>query len=194
VRQSIINFADDSGGVAGNDNIIGHIVDHYAACAHDGARADRNPAHDRSIRSYGGPPFDKGWNNLPILFRLEIAGFIDGPRKPVINEHDPMTYEDLILNDDSLADEGVTLDFAILSDRCIFLDLDKRADPGSIAYGATVEVDEIIENDVFTEDHIGSNFFQFSHYIRQDLQDYHDFFLSQLPDGIEKYNPPSAEK
>jgi hypothetical protein len=64
---------------------------------------------------------------------------------------------------DALADEGVALYFAALSDIGVFLDLYKGADPGVIADGAPIQVDEVLQYDVFSENDIGCDFFGIKH-------------------------------
>ena len=73
-----------------------------------------------------------------------------------------MADEDLVLDGDAFADEGVALDLAVLADGGVFLDFDEGADLGAVADGAAVEVDEVVQLDVLSKDDVWCYFF---HYI-----------------------------
>ena len=72
-----------------------------------------------------------------------------GPGVAVVDEHDTVADEDLVLDGHPLADEGVALDLAVPADDGVFLDFDKGADLGAVANRAAVKVDEFVELDVF---------------------------------------------
>jgi hypothetical protein len=69
-----------------------------------------------------------------------------------------VTDEGLILDHDPLAEEAVALDLAVFADGAPFLDLDEGADLGVVPDPAAVEVDEVGEKDVGTEDDAGGDF------------------------------------
>ena len=68
-----------------------------------------------------------------------------------------MAHEAFVLDGDSLADEGVALNLAAFTNEGVLLDFDEGADFGAVVYGAAVEVDEIVEDDVFTQFDVRSN-------------------------------------
>ena len=71
-----------------------------------------------------------------------------------------MPDKDIVLNGHAFADEGVAGDFAIFADDGVFLDLDEGADFGVFADFAAVEVDEVVDLDIFAEFYICGYLFQ----------------------------------
>src|SRR5262249_18581185 len=69
----------------------------------------------------------------------------------VVDEHHPVSHEDFVLDGYTLADEGVTLDLASRTDLGILLDLDEGPDPCVVADPAAVEVNERVQDDVFSQ-------------------------------------------
>ena len=116
----------------------GDISGDHAAGADDGAFADGDAAEDGGIGAERSPCFDDRGNDLPVGFGLQAAAFGSGAGVEVVDEHDAVADEDLVLNGHALADEGVALDLAVPADGGVFLDLDKGADLGAVADGATV--------------------------------------------------------
>ena len=72
-----------------------------------------------------------------------------------------MTYEHFILQCDSLANEGVTADFAAMSDFRPFLNLHKRANLGVIPDFTTVKVDKTKRANAFAEPDSRGNLLMF---------------------------------
>jgi hypothetical protein len=68
--------------------------------------------------------------------------WVRGFREAVIRKHYAMPNEDLILDENTLADERVRRDLASSTNRRVLLNLDERAYSSVIANGATVEIDE----------------------------------------------------
>jgi hypothetical protein len=69
--------------------------------------------------------------------------------------------KDFIFNGNALTDKGVALNLAALTDKGVFLDFDEGTDPGAIVYFAAIEVDKVVENDIFAEFHIRCYLFHF---------------------------------
>lgn len=67
-----------------------------------------------------------------------------------------MPYENVILNQDTFADERVAGDLDVSADMHILLDLDKCADLAVVSYRAAIEIDKGEDSDTFTEDHVWS--------------------------------------
>jgi hypothetical protein len=68
-----------------------------------------------------------------------------------------MPDEHIVFNRHSLADKGVTRYFAVLPYPGIFLNFDKDADFGVVAYFAPIEVYEVMNFDVFAKFDIRCN-------------------------------------
>ena len=66
-----------------------------------------------------------------------------------------------VLNDHTLADEGVARDLAVLPDPGVLLDLDKGADLGIVTHLTPVEVDELEDFNVLAKLNIGCNRYKF---------------------------------
>src|SRR5215472_16671935 len=68
-----------------------------------------------------------------------------------------MPDEYAVFNLHSLTDECVAGNLAALSHRCMFLNLNKRADLSFISNLATIKVDEFRKANVLSEPYVGSN-------------------------------------
>ncbi len=139
---------------------IWNVLSNDAACADQGARADSHAAQNSGAGADRSPSLHPGRNYLPVLFGLKRAVIFGGPRILVVNERDVVANEYLVLNFYTLADESVAGDLAIGANARTLLDFNKGADPGAIADGATIEVHEVTNHDVFAKHHIGRNSFQ----------------------------------
>ena len=89
-------------------------------------------------------------NHLPVGLGLEPA-VGRRARVEIVDEHDPVADEDLVLDRHALADERVALDLASGADHGVLLDLDEGADPGVVADLASIEVNERVQGDVFAQ-------------------------------------------
>ena len=152
--------------VSGDDRVGRDVFCDHAAGTDDGVFANRDAAHDGGVGAKRRAFFDHGGNDLPIGFGLQAAVFGCSLGIFVVGEHDAVTDEDLVLDGDALADEGMALNLAVPADDGIFLDFDEGADLGAVADGAAVEVDEIVQLNVLSEDDIWSDSFHVC--IRQD--------------------------
>ena len=61
-----------------------------------------------------------------------------------------MTNKSLIFDGNPFAYESVALDLAVFPNKGVFLDLDKRSYLGAIIDPATIEVYEVLEDDIIT--------------------------------------------
>ena len=137
----------------------GDIFGDHAAGADDGAFTDGDAAEDGGVGAERCSGFNDCGNDLPVGFGLQAAAVGGGLGVEVVREHDAVADEDLVLDGHALADESVALDLAVPADGDVFLDFDEGADLGAVADGAAVEVDEVVQLDVFAKDDIRSDFF-----------------------------------
>jgi len=147
--NSLIAFFQNARRVSCDDCVGRDISGHHAAGADDGVFADGDAAEDGGVGTERGPCFDDRGNDLPVGRGLQTAAGGGGHGVAIVDEHDAVADEYLILDGDALADEGVALDLAISTDGGVFLYLDKGADLGAVANRAAVKVDEFVELDVF---------------------------------------------
>ena len=112
------------------------------AGADEGARADTNPAEDHGTRADRRPALDDGRSNSQSSAVCSSPAVVRRGRALVVDEHDAVPDEDLVLDRDAVADERVALDLAARADRGAALDLDERADSRVVADRAAVEVRE----------------------------------------------------
>ena len=118
------------------------ISGHHAAGTDDGAFADGDAAEDGGVGAERSALPDDCRHHLPVGFGLQAAAVGGGTGVEVVDEHDAVADEDLVLDGHALADEGVALDLAVLADSGVFLDLDEGADLGAVTDGAAVKIDE----------------------------------------------------
>ena len=142
-------FFQNARRVSGNHCVGGDISGHHATGADDSAFADGEAAEDCGIGAERSFIFNDRGNDLPVGFGLQAAALGSGAGVEVVDEHDAVTDEDLVLDGHPLADEGVTLDLAVPADDGVFLDFDEGTDFGAVANRAAVKVDEFVELDVF---------------------------------------------
>src|SRR4029453_8331651 len=79
---------------------------------------------------------------LPVGFALQRAVPVGRARVAIVREHHAVAHENLIVDDHSLADEGVRRYLAAGPDDRFLLDLDERADLRLVADCTSVEIDE----------------------------------------------------
>ena len=132
-----------------------YIFSDNAAGADDGVFTDGDSAEDGGIGADGGTFFvwlsDTTSQSDSVL---KSAGICGGTWVKVVGEHDAVADEDFVFDGDAFADEGVALDLAVFADGGVFLYFDEGADLGIVADGAAVEVDEVVELDVFAKDNV----------------------------------------
>src|SRR5207247_726684 len=95
----------------------GNISRDDRAGSHESSRPDSNAAENDDSRAERGTPFHHRSQKSPVGVALWSAIFTRRARKPVVDEKDPVTDEDLILDLNPAADERVTRDLAGLADR-----------------------------------------------------------------------------
>ena len=133
----------------------------YAASADNGVFADGDIAEDGGVGADGGPALDQGGDNGPVRFGLQVTRVRGGPGVFVIDEHNPVSDEDLIFNGHPFADKGVTGYLTVFTNRGVLLYFHKGAYFGAITDLATVKVDKVVDDDVLTENDAVSNLFHF---------------------------------
>ena len=146
--------AEESGRVAGHDMTGGDVFGDHGAGANQRSRADGDtaqngcPAADRCTSAHA------GGDHFPISFSLRQP-IRCRSRVRIVDEHDPMTHEDFVLDRDAFADEGMAGDFAAGADDRVLLNLHKRADATLVADPAAVEINETMDRDVFSQPNVG---------------------------------------
>src|SRR5438132_8849648 len=93
-------------GNALGDSIVRNITRHDRARADEGVSADRKATEDDRAGANGRALLDPGGNDCPVGVTLQAAGG-GRPRVAVVDEHDAMADEDLVLDGDAFADEAV---------------------------------------------------------------------------------------
>src|SRR5262245_11072695 len=94
---------------------------------------------------------------FPICVSLQLTAGTGRSWIRVIDEHDTMTNEDLILDRHTFADEGMTRNLAAAADNGVLLNFNEGTNLGVIADFTSVQVDEVRELDAFSELDVGSN-------------------------------------
>ena len=131
-------FFQNARRVSGNHCVGGDIFGDHTTGADDSAFADGEAAEDCGVGAERSFIFNDRGNDLPVGFGLQAAALGSGAGVEVVDEHDAVADEDLILDGDALADEGVALDLAVSADGGVFLYLDEGADLGAVANRAAV--------------------------------------------------------
>jgi hypothetical protein len=149
--NSLIAFFQNARRVSCDYCVGRDISGHHAAGADDGVFADGDAAEDGGVGAKRSPCLDDRGNDLPVGLGLQTAAVAGGSGVEVVDEHDAVADEDIVLNGHALADKGVALDLAVSADGGVFLDFDKCADLAAFANRAAVKVDEFVELDVFAQ-------------------------------------------
>ena len=136
---------------ARDDRAGRHVARDDRAGPDDRTGPDPDAAEDDRAGAQRGAALDDRLQQLPVLLRLQGAVARRRARVLVVDEHDAVPDEDLVLDRDPLADEGVALDLAAGADPRSPLDLDERPDPGRVADLAAVEIRERSDDDVRPE-------------------------------------------
>src|SRR5689334_3703147 len=101
---------------ADDDRVVGYIFVHYGSGPDHRALADGHPRDDRRIGADRCAPAHAGALDLPIGRVLQGAILVRGARVTVVDEHDAVADEYLVLDDDALANERVRGDLATRPD------------------------------------------------------------------------------
>ena len=86
---------------------------------------------------------DGRWQTRPVLSRLKDSGRIDSAGIGVVDKHDAMTDKDAVLNRHAGTQKGVARNLAIRPDGDVTLNLDERANAGSVSHAAAIEIDKV---------------------------------------------------
>src|SRR5262245_5234494 len=129
------------------------VFRHHRPRSDQGAGPDRYPTQDHRPAADRGPFAHAGRDHRPVGLGLRLA-IGRGPRVEVVDEHDAVADEYLVLDRHALADERVARDLAPGADRGVLLNLHERPDPRVVADPAAVQVDKAVDGDVSPEFHI----------------------------------------
>ena len=125
---SLMDEAHYLGRISGHNRIRGNIFGDDAAGAHNRVLADGGVGKNRSAGADGCTLLDDRRFYLPVVFGLQVPFSGRSARIAVVQEHDSVSDEDIVLNDDAFTDKGVTGDLAAFADAGILLDFNERAD------------------------------------------------------------------
>jgi len=139
------------GGDAGDDGIGCYVPCDHGAGSHESPRPDSHPAEDDDSGAERGAPFHHRSQEGPISVALGSAFVGGGAREPVVDEENPVTDENLILDLHAVANERVARDLARRAYRRSPLDLDEGSDAGVTPDAAAVEVAERPDGHVLPE-------------------------------------------
>ena len=109
VTGFLLDLAQDAGRISGHDRAGRHVTRHHAAGADDRVLADLDPQRIVDPDPIVAPFRTTVGTIVQSPSPDELAGGRDGARKPVVDEGHAVADEDMILDQDALADERVTL-------------------------------------------------------------------------------------
>jgi hypothetical protein len=138
--------------------MIGHVASDHRSSTNQGAFADRYaPKNDRTAADRS-TSLHASRYNVPIFFGLQ-SPVGRRLRVEIVDEHDAVSNENVILNRHPFADERVRRNLAPASDEGVLLNLNERSDFGVVAERAAVEIDQIWLEDLdsTTQDNVGRN-------------------------------------
>ena len=126
------------------------------SCTNHRALADGYASKNDRAAADRGASLHAGRNDLPICFGLQSA-VGGGSRVQIIDEHDPVPDENVILDGYTLTDERVRGNLAATSDEGVLLNLNERSDFCIVAKRTAVEIDQIglEDSDSATQDNVG---------------------------------------
>jgi len=150
----LFDITQEFGWVPHHNAVRGNVFGDNAARPYNGVLPNADVGENRGSGANRCSLLDYGLLDLPVGFGLQIPVGGSGPRIAVVDEHNAVADEDVILDRDAFADESVARDLAAFTDSCILLDLDKRANLRFIADLTTVQVDELGELDVSPKLHV----------------------------------------
>lgn len=140
-NPSARNRTAESGRNAFRNLVIGDIACDDRSCPDHGTLSDGDAAKDDCTAANGCASFHTRWDDLPVVFRLQLPVVGCGARIQVIDKHHTVSYENVVFDGYAFANEGVGRNFAAISNDGIFLHFDEGADLGFIADSAAVKVD-----------------------------------------------------
>ena len=138
----------DAGRVAGDDGPGGNVLGDNATGADEGAFADCDAAKQGGIGADRGSAFHQCGEALPVCFGLQAAANIGSAGEEVVGEHHAVADEDLILQGDTLADEGVARNLAAVANLGSLLNLNEGANLDLVANLAAIEIGEAEDADI----------------------------------------------
>lgn len=145
------------GGIPHPDFARRHRLGHHTTGADNRSFSDSDAAQNSGAGSNRSVVLDDRRDHRPVIFGLEFALFGYGAGIAIVNESHAVSDKNPVSDNNALTEEGMARNFTVRADEGVFLDFHKSADLGSIANGATVEVDETEDFNVLSQYYIGSN-------------------------------------
>jgi len=142
-------------GIAGDNGVCGNILSDDATRTHDGVFANYDVAKNGGTRADGSAFLHHRSLDDPILFGLQLSVARHSTRIAVVDECDAVAHEDPVFDVHAFTYKGMTRDFAVLADFCVFLYLNECADFRVVPNLAAIEIDELRKLDVCSQSHVG---------------------------------------
>src|SRR5262245_28915173 len=130
--------------VAGDDRPGGHVSGDDAAGPDDRVLADLDSAEDRRAGPDAGAAAHDRRHHGPVAVALEFAALVHGAREAIVDEHHAVSNEDVILDLDTFADEGMARNLDAAADLRALLDFDECTDARLVADLTAVHVYELV--------------------------------------------------
>src|SRR5262245_2524652 len=137
--------------VAGDDRPGGHVSGDYAAGPDDRVLANLDSAEDRRAGADSGAAAHDRRHHGPVAVALELAALVHGAREAIVDEHHAVSNEDVILDLDTFADEGMARNLDAAANLRALLDFDECTDARFVADLTAVQVDELVDLDVLAK-------------------------------------------
>src|SRR6185295_11678530 len=114
--------------IANDDCIRRYVFRHHTSRAHDRMLPNHDLRQDGRAGANRRSLLDERRLDFPVARRLQFAGRRGGAWIGVVDEHDAMADEDVILDRHALTDERMARDLAAAAYAGVLLDLDEGAD------------------------------------------------------------------
>jgi hypothetical protein len=161
IRSPLPDISNDACGNPGDYRICRHIARHNCASSYERPNPDRDAAHHCTVAAERDTIGHSRPGQRPVIGSLQPAILIYCTWIQVIDEHHPMADEDAVPETHAAADKRMAGDFAVTANVDTFLDLDKCADPGPVAYRATIQVDQsrLVNDDITAQNYVSGYHF-----------------------------------
>ena len=121
--------------------MVRHVAGHHGSSTDQCAFSDSYSTENDGTAAKRSASLNPRRHHFPVFLGLEtVIG--RRTRIQIVNKDDAVPDEDIILDRDAFADEGVRRDLATPSNSGVFLHLDECSYLAFVADGATLEVDQ----------------------------------------------------
>jgi hypothetical protein len=130
--------ADEPGRVAHNQSVSWYIVSHNRSGPDQGERSHRDPGQKNHPGTNGSAPLDQRPAYFPVRIPLQLSIRGDCARQPVIGEAGVRSHEHAILNCSTVIDAGTILDFDLIANHDVKVDVNPFADDALLTDACTL--------------------------------------------------------